>query len=143
MELMEVIGTKGKVVMIHCVINMNYFIRYTFVTISIIFQFFFCSSSHNGDHTEGTFVVKSGLAQMCKGGLIMDVVNVEQAKIAEEAGVKIFIHIVANPTNFFQFYDCIKYSIYFSRPVLLWLLSVYQPTYEKMEVFLECLIPRY
>ena len=24
---------------------------------------------------------------MCKGGLIMDVVNVEQAKIAEEAGV--------------------------------------------------------
>merc|ERR1712214_11617 len=41
---------------------------------------------HNGEHTEGTFVVKSGLAQMCKGGLIMDVVNVEQAKIAEEAG---------------------------------------------------------
>ena len=25
--------------------------------------------------------------KMCKGGLIMDVVNVEQAKIAEEAGV--------------------------------------------------------
>jgi len=42
--------------------------------------------AHNGEHTEGTFVVKSGLAQMCKGGLIMDVVNVEQAKIAEEAG---------------------------------------------------------
>ena len=33
-------------------------------------------------------MVKSGLAQMCKGGLIMDVVNVEQAKIAEEAGVE-------------------------------------------------------
>ena len=32
-------------------------------------------------------MVKSGLAQMCKGGLIMDVVNAEQAKIAEEAGV--------------------------------------------------------
>ena len=44
--------------------------------------------AHNGEHTEGTFVVKSGLAQMCKGGLIMDVVNVEQAKIAEEAGVQ-------------------------------------------------------
>merc|ERR1719242_2879767 len=42
--------------------------------------------THNGEHTEGTFVVKSGLAQMCKGGLIMDVVNVEQARIAEEAG---------------------------------------------------------
>jgi len=35
---------------------------------------------------EGTFTVKSGLAKMLKGGLIMDVVNVEQAKIAEEAG---------------------------------------------------------
>merc|ERR1711907_148303 len=34
----------------------------------------------------GTFTVKSGLAQMLKGGVIMDVVNVEQAKIAEEAG---------------------------------------------------------
>ena len=35
---------------------------------------------------QGTFLVKSGLAQMSKGGLIMDVVNAEQAKIAEEAG---------------------------------------------------------
>jgi len=34
----------------------------------------------------GTFTVKAGLAQMLKGGVIMDVVNVEQAKIAEEAG---------------------------------------------------------
>lgn len=40
-----------------------------------------------GERIEGTFVVKSGLAQMCKGGLIMDVVNAEQARIAEEAGV--------------------------------------------------------
>ena len=39
------------------------------------------------ERTSGTFVVKSGLAQMCKGGLIMDVINAEQAKIAEEAGV--------------------------------------------------------
>merc|ERR1719336_1862906 len=38
------------------------------------------------ERVEGSFVVKSGLAQMCKGGLIMDVVNAEQAKIAEEAG---------------------------------------------------------
>ncbi|MBI2079434.1 pyridoxal 5'-phosphate synthase lyase subunit PdxS [Candidatus Micrarchaeota archaeon] len=35
---------------------------------------------------KGTFTVKSGLAQMLKGGVIMDVVNAEQAKIAEEAG---------------------------------------------------------
>ncbi len=32
------------------------------------------------------FVVKSGLAKMLKGGVIMDVVNVEQARIAQEAG---------------------------------------------------------
>ena len=36
--------------------------------------------------TTGTFAVKKGLAQMLKGGVIMDVVTPEQAKIAEEAG---------------------------------------------------------
>jgi pyridoxal 5'-phosphate synthase pdxS subunit len=35
---------------------------------------------------KGTFVIKSGLAEMLKGGVIMDVVNGEQAKIAENAG---------------------------------------------------------
>ena len=35
---------------------------------------------------KGTWTVKSGLAQMLKGGVIMDVVTPEQAKIAEEAG---------------------------------------------------------
>lgn len=35
---------------------------------------------------QGTFRVKSGLAEMLKGGVIMDVVTPEQAKIAEEAG---------------------------------------------------------
>lgn len=34
----------------------------------------------------GTQTVKRGMAQMQKGGVIMDVVNVEQAKIAEQAG---------------------------------------------------------
>lgn len=34
----------------------------------------------------GTWAVKTGLAQMLKGGVIMDVVTPEQAKIAEEAG---------------------------------------------------------
>jgi pyridoxal 5'-phosphate synthase pdxS subunit len=34
----------------------------------------------------GTWAVKVGLAQMLKGGVIMDVVTPEQAKIAEEAG---------------------------------------------------------
>lgn len=36
--------------------------------------------------TTGTSLVKRGLAEMLKGGVIMDVINVEQAKIAEEAG---------------------------------------------------------
>ncbi len=35
---------------------------------------------------KGTWQVKSGLAQMLKGGVIMDVVTPEQAKIAEDAG---------------------------------------------------------
>ena len=34
----------------------------------------------------GTFRVKSGLAEMLKGGVIMDVVNADQAKVAEDAG---------------------------------------------------------
>ncbi|OGN97250.1 MAG: pyridoxal biosynthesis lyase PdxS [Chloroflexi bacterium RBG_13_51_36] len=35
---------------------------------------------------KGTWRVKTGLAQTLKGGVIMDVVSAEQAKIAEEAG---------------------------------------------------------
>jgi pyridoxal 5'-phosphate synthase pdxS subunit len=40
----------------------------------------------NGAAATGTWAVKKGLAQMLKGGVIMDVVTPEQAKIAEEAG---------------------------------------------------------
>jgi pyridoxal 5'-phosphate synthase pdxS subunit len=39
-----------------------------------------------GVRDESTFRVKAGLAEMLKGGVIMDVVNAEQAKIAEDAG---------------------------------------------------------
>src|SRR6184192_306222 len=35
---------------------------------------------------EATFRVKAGLAEMLKGGVIMDVVTPEHAKIAEDAG---------------------------------------------------------
>ncbi|MDR5695863.1 MAG: pyridoxal 5'-phosphate synthase lyase subunit PdxS [Armatimonadota bacterium] len=35
---------------------------------------------------QGTVAIKRGLAQMLKGGVIMDVTNAEQARIAEEAG---------------------------------------------------------
>jgi pyridoxal 5'-phosphate synthase pdxS subunit len=44
--------------------------------------------SENGktSRLEATFTVKAGLAEMLKGGVIMDVVTPEQAKIAEDAG---------------------------------------------------------
>ena len=38
------------------------------------------------DQVTGTARVKRGMAEMLKGGVIMDVVNVEQARIAEDAG---------------------------------------------------------
>src|SRR5208337_3982344 len=40
----------------------------------------------HGKAKTGTLLVKKALPQMLKGGVIMDVVNAEQAKIAEEAG---------------------------------------------------------
>lgn len=40
----------------------------------------------NPSKTESTPLVKRGLAEMLKGGVIMDVVNAEQARIAEDAG---------------------------------------------------------
>ncbi len=43
-------------------------------------------SSTNQTPVTGTAIVKRGLADMLRGGVIMDVVNPEQAKIAEDAG---------------------------------------------------------
>jgi len=43
------------------------------------------SEAPNSEVT-GTFTVKRGLADMLRGGVIMDVVNAEQAKVAEDAG---------------------------------------------------------
>src|ERR1700737_3826908 len=40
----------------------------------------------NGNFSSSTLRLKTGLAEMLKGGVIMDVMNVEQARIAEEAG---------------------------------------------------------
>ena len=40
----------------------------------------------DSDNKTGTFRLKKGLAEMLKGGVIMDVVTAEQAKIAEKAG---------------------------------------------------------
>jgi len=46
------------------------------------------STTSNGTSHDNvpTFAIKAGLAQMLKGGVIMDVINAEQARIAEEAG---------------------------------------------------------
>ena len=44
------------------------------------------SEQGNGRTTARSFEIKVGLAEMLKGGVIMDVTNPEQAKIAEEAG---------------------------------------------------------
>lgn len=40
----------------------------------------------SNENSSSTPLIKSGLAQMLKGGVIMDVVNAEQARIAEDAG---------------------------------------------------------
>ena len=44
------------------------------------------TTSSSGTASSSNFTVKAGLAKMLKGGVIMDVVNAEQARIAEEAG---------------------------------------------------------
>src|SRR5256885_7158980 len=44
------------------------------------------SNGHRGDTAKATWTLKAGLAQMLKGGVIMDVVPAEHARIAEEAG---------------------------------------------------------
>ena len=44
------------------------------------------TTDKNTNTSNDTFEVKVGLAEMLKGGAIMDVTNAEQAKIAEDAG---------------------------------------------------------
>ena len=44
------------------------------------------NNSNANNHTDNNIIIKRGLAQMLKGGVIMDVVNPEQARIAEAAG---------------------------------------------------------
>ncbi len=53
----------------------------------------------DANSTTGTFAVKAGLAQMLKGGVIMDVVNAEHARIAEEAGAVAVMALEAVPAD--------------------------------------------
>ena len=48
---------------------------------------------------EATFRVKAGLAEMLKGGVIMDVVTPEQAKIAEDAGASAVMALERVPAD--------------------------------------------
>ncbi len=59
------------------------------LVVNLIFPYNACAMRKKTPQNRGRgdlFKLKSGLAQMLKGGVIMDVVNAEQAKIAEEAG---------------------------------------------------------
>ncbi|RPJ50804.1 MAG: pyridoxal 5'-phosphate synthase lyase subunit PdxS, partial [Chloroflexi bacterium] len=47
----------------------------------------------------GTFTLKAGLAQMLKGGVIMDVVTAEHARIAEEAGAVAVMALARVPAD--------------------------------------------
>ena len=47
----------------------------------------------------GTFRVKAGLAEMLKGGVIMDVVSADQARIAEEAGAAAVMALERVPSD--------------------------------------------
>ncbi len=48
---------------------------------------------------EATFRVKAGLAEMLKGGVIMDVVDAEQARIAEDAGAAAVMALERVPSD--------------------------------------------
>jgi pyridoxal 5'-phosphate synthase pdxS subunit len=48
---------------------------------------------------EATFRVKAGLAEMLKGGVIMDVVDAEQAKVAEDAGAAAVMALERVPSD--------------------------------------------
>src|SRR5712664_847872 len=49
-------------------------------------RFVMADHTTNGNFSSPSLRLKTGLAEMLKGGVIMDVMNVEQARIAEEAG---------------------------------------------------------
>ena len=51
------------------------------------------------DFTNKAYKVKVGLAEMLKGGVIMDVINPEQAKIAEDAGASAVMALERVPSD--------------------------------------------
>jgi pyridoxal 5'-phosphate synthase pdxS subunit len=57
------------------------------------------SDTHSDNYEIGTFRVKRGLADMLRGGVIMDVVNAEEAKIAEDAGATAVMALERVPSD--------------------------------------------
>lgn len=57
------------------------------------------TNGHSTQDGENGFAVKAGLARMLKGGVIMDVVNAEQARIAEEAGASAVMALERVPAD--------------------------------------------
>src|SRR5205809_6589634 len=56
-------------------------------------------STPDNNGSKSTWTLKTGLAQMLKGGVIMDVVTVEHAKIAEEAGAVAVMALERGPAD--------------------------------------------
>ena len=57
------------------------------------------SNGHSAPDQKSTFATKVGLAEMLKGGVIMDVANVEQARIAEAAGATAVMALERVPSD--------------------------------------------
>jgi len=57
------------------------------------------TNGHGALDGENNYAVKAGLARMLKGGVIMDVVNAEQARIAEEAGASAVMALERVPAD--------------------------------------------
>lgn len=57
------------------------------------------NSANGHDAQRGTVLVKRAFPQMLKGGVIMDVVNAEQAKIAEDAGASAVMALERVPAD--------------------------------------------
>src|SRR5260370_6456392 len=56
-------------------------------------------STPDRNGSKGTWTLKTGLAEMLKGGVIMDVVTAEHASIAEEAGASAVMALERVPAD--------------------------------------------
>ena len=57
----------------------------------------------SANSSANSFAVKAGLAQMLKGGVIMDVIDAEQAKMAEDAGAVAVMALEMVPSDIRKF----------------------------------------